>query len=321
MLSALDSSGLSHWLLGLGAFLVLTLAAFVLLIVVGYPDPGIYANVVAFAAISGFLVVFYFGMGRGWYRDMLIWLDFDQSLEPQMSTIVPSRRMILLEAIFAAFCVFVNLQVNDAIDLDYSNLMFASIAMFYAIQWLLIVFCIDIVLRQLIVLMRVVQSIRIDLLSAEFYSTLANVLVRHMGLYIFGVCIISLSHIVYTDGALSPGEMLLVMMPWYLPGLIIISLYIIPFNLFRKRMRSKKQQELSSVAAALKGNLEALEHSLLSGESHPSKIDLLFYRDHIQAIREWPFTDRIRALVLFGILPPLTWVIAALIEIMIEGAI
>ena len=158
-------------------------------------------------------------------------------------------------------------------------------------------------------------------MNAEFYSILANAMVRHVGLLIFGLCIISISYIVFTEGELGAGEMMLLMMPWYLPALIIISLYIIPFNRFKARMRSKKIQELSSINAALAGNFLALENSLLMGEDHPSKIDLLIYRDRITAIKEWPFTDRIRALVLFGILPPLTWVIAALIEIVIEGAI
>jgi len=150
---------------------------------------------------------------------------------------------------------------------------------------------------------------------------MANVMVRFVGLYIFGVCIILLSNIVFTEGALCTGEMMMIMMPWYLPGLIIISLYLFPYNRFRKRMRSRKSQELNCVSAALDGNLRALDHSLLKDELSPSKIDLLYYQDRIRSIKEWPFTDRIRALVLFGILPPLTWVVAALIEIYIESAL
>ena len=101
----------------------------------------------------------------------------------------------------------------------------------------------------------------------------------------------------------------------------LISLYLFPYNRFRKRMRSRKSQGLNCVSAALDGNLRALDHSLLKDELSPSKIDLLYYQDRIRSIKEWPFTDRIRALVLFGILPPLTWVVAALIEIYIESAL
>ena len=176
--------------------------------------------------------------------------------------------------------------------------------------------------RQLICLMSVVQKIRIDLLNADFYSNIANIMVRHVGLYIFGVCIISLSFIVFTEGELGPSEMMVAMMPWYLPGLIIITLYLIPFNHFRRRVHFVKHQELASVASALSGNVHALNKTLLHDEPTPvSKINLLYYQDRIRAVREWPFTDRIRALVLFGILPPLTWVIAALIEIMIESSL
>ena len=38
-------------------------------------------------------------------------------------------------------------------------------------------------------------------------------MVRHVGLYIFGLCIVSLSNIAYTEGELGVGEM---MLPWYL---------------------------------------------------------------------------------------------------------
>ncbi|MBL6688893.1 MAG: hypothetical protein ISP91_00730 [Pseudomonadales bacterium] len=240
---------------------------------------------------------------------------------PLTTLVEPSRVVTILELIVAAFCVLVNVSINDSIEWDYSAVLTVTLVTFYGIQWILIVLCIDIVLRQLIALMRIVRDIRIDLLSADFYSNLANVMVRHVGLYISGICIVSLSYIVFTEGELTAGEMMVLMMPWYLPGLFIISFYIIPYNLFRKRMRSAKAKELSSVAAALNGNTGALKQTLLAGEEIPSKIDLLFYRDRIDAIKEWPFTDRIRALVLFGILPPLTWVIAALIEIFIEGAL
>jgi hypothetical protein len=292
-----------------------------MLIVVSYPDPDMYRNSIAFTAISSFFLIFYLAMGRGWHRDLLGFLSFDRSLGKVISVIEPDNRMIVVEMLVAAICVYVHLQLNDMVNIWHSKLLFGGIVFFYYVQWILIIFSIDVILRQLVCLVRIVDRIRIDLLNTEFYSTLANAMVRHVGLYIFGLCIVSLSNIAYTEGELGAGEMMLMMMPWYLPSLVIISLYVIPFNRFKDRMRSEKAQELNSVNAALSGNTKALESSLLKGEHHPSKIDLLMYRDRITAVKEWPFTDRIRALVLFGILPPMTWVIAALIEILIEGAI
>ena len=321
VLKQLDRTGLSHWLLGFGAFLTLSIAAIIMPIVVRYPDPDMDRNSIAFTSISSFFLIFYLAMGRGWHGDLLQFLAFDSHLEQAISVIEPGSRMIIIELLVAGICVYVNLQLNDGVNVWHSNLLFGGIVFFFSVQWLLIVFSIDVVLRQLVCLVRIVDQIRIDLLNAEFYSKLANAMVRMVGLYIFGLCILSVSYIAYTAGELGVGEMMLLMMPWYLPGLIIIGLYIIPFNRFKRRMHLKKVQELSSINAALAGNFEALENSLLVGEGHPSKIDLLIYRDRITAIKEWPFTDRIRALVLFGILPPMTWVIAALIEILIEGAI
>lgn len=321
LLRLLDRTGLSHWLLGFGAFLTLTVASFIVLIIAAYPDPNMYKYSVAFCAISSFFLVFYIAMGRGWYRDLLQYIDFDRAIENDIHVIRPARHVVYAELAFAAICAWVNLQMNEAVQLESMPILSGALWVFYFIQWMLIVLCIDLILRQLICLMQVVRHIRIDLMHADFYSALANPMVRHVGLYIFGLCIIALSYIVFTEGALTAGEMMLLMMPWYLPPLIIISLYIVPYSQFRRRVRFRKLQELNAINAALAGNIRALDNTLLREEAIPSKIDLLYYQERISSIREWPFTDRFRTLVLFGILPPLTWVLAALIEIAIEGAL
>ena len=320
-LRALDHTGLSAWLLGFGSLLALTLLAFVVLILVRYPNPDMYRNSIAFCAIISFFLIYYFSSGRGWHQDMLKFLAFDSSLGDCFRQLEPSRLVVSVELLLALVCASINLQLNN-LPLDYSPIFALTITSFYFLEYVMIVFCADILVRQLVCATRVARRIRLDLLAADFYSTLANVMVRHVGLYIFGMCIISLSYIVFTEGALGTAEMLLAMMPWYLPGFLVISLYLIPFNQFRKRLHSCKQQELNSIASALGGNQQALDQTLLADEPRPvSKITLLYYQDRIRAIREWPFTDKIRALVLFGILPPLTWVIAALIEIMIESSL
>ena len=308
-------------MLGLGCLLVLTTLAFIMLIVSRYPDPGFYANSAAFTAIISFFLVFYFSLGRGWHRDALKLLEFDPNLKSAFSVIEPARKLVYAELLIALICSWVNLRLNAAFDAFSDRGLYAGVWLFYFLQYIFVVFYLDVAMRQLISLMRVTGQIRIDLLDSEFYSTLANSMVRHIGLYIFGVCILTLSYSVFTDGELTTTEMMFIMMPWYLPGLIIISMYLVPYSRFRRRMRYYKLQELNSVSAALNGNINALQHSLLWDEVVPSKIDLLYYQDRIRDIKEWPFTDQIRALVLFGILPPLTWVIAALIEISIEGAL
>lgn len=321
LLRQLDKSGLSHWLLGLGCMLVLTTAAILMLIVSRFPDPEFYRNSVAFTAIISFFMVYYFGMGRGWHRDAIRFLEFDSSLDPTRTISEPGRTIVYVELGLAVIFAYVNLTINAAIETLQERNIFFGVLTFYIIQYTLILFSLDIILRQLRSLNYIARNIRIDLFNGDFYSTLANVMVRNFGLLIFGVCIITTSYIVFTEGELTTFEMMIVTMPWYLPGLIIIAMYLVPYNRFRKRMHVQKQQELNCVAAALNGDLQALQSSLLKDDPQPTKIDLLYYYDRIQRIKEWPFTDRIRIFVLFGILPPLTWVIAALIEISIEAAL
>jgi heme/copper-type cytochrome/quinol oxidase subunit 4 len=54
VLIQLDRTGLSHWLLGFGACLILTIIAIIMLIVGRNPDPDMYRNSIAFTAISSF---------------------------------------------------------------------------------------------------------------------------------------------------------------------------------------------------------------------------------------------------------------------------
>ena len=120
LLSAIDKSGLSHWLIGFGFFLAMAVTSFFLLILQRYPDPAMYQNGVAFSAICGFFITFYFGMGRGWYSDMLEFVRFDNSLVPLTTQIEPSRVIIVLEMMVAALCVYVNVNLNDNISWDFS---------------------------------------------------------------------------------------------------------------------------------------------------------------------------------------------------------
>ncbi|XOV86694.1 MAG: hypothetical protein ACFHX7_17200 [Pseudomonadota bacterium] len=45
----------------------------------------------------------------------------------------------------------------------------------------------------------------------------------------------------------------------------------------------------------------------------------MYYEDRIKNIWEWPFEAHIRRLVIFVLLPPLTWILAAAVEILFEN--
>jgi hypothetical protein len=321
LLTWLDRTGMPSWSLGIACFIVLTLLAFVMLIVMRVPDPDIYRNSVAFVAIVSFLLTFYFRMGRGWHTDLLRFLEFDGTLGSSLDLLEPGRKTVVAELLLAGISTSINMMLN--IGAGFSSPVFqGTVFAFLFLQYAIAIFCVDIVCRQLAALVQIVKTIRIDLLETEFYSSLANAMLRFVSLYIFGLCIITMSFLVFTEGEDDAPRMLLIMMPWYLPGMVLMSLYLVPYNIFRKRISKVKSLELNRVAEALKGNRDLLKDSLISDDTDRlTTIDLLYYRDLIRGVREWPFTNRIRSLVLFGILPPLTWVFAALVEILIEGVL
>jgi hypothetical protein len=317
----LDQTGLPAWQIGVTSFFVLSVIGILVLVASSYPDPGMYSNVVAFNAIVNYLLVFYLELGRGWHKDFQRMLEFDQSLYDVSRIMTPSKGILMAEILLAIVSAFVNLQLNNLSERGYA--LFTSLGMLMLfLQYILAIFIVDLFSRQLLMLNRIVKEIRLDLLNTEFYSSLADTMFRFLRLYIFGLCIVAISFNIFDAESGGFNQLLISMMPFYLPGLLMMGLFLIPFNGFKSRMRLVKSIELNHVLRAMAGDKAHLKASLIGADADKlSMVDLMYYEDRIRKIKEWPFTDRIRSLLLFGVLPPLTWVIAALIEIFIEGVL
>jgi hypothetical protein len=321
-LTMLDRTGLPSWQLGLSAFLFLALFGLSSLVISRVPNPSLYPIVVAFVAIISFFLVLYLETARGWYSDLLEVLEFDSSLIDVQSILEPSQRVRRLQYVVAFICAVINMQFNDLILVEMEYVFFAGFGLYW-LEYMLVIFIIDVFFRQLRCLNAVSTRIRISLLEADHYAVLANPMLRFLRLYIFGLCVIFASYTVFTSGELAFSALLVLMMPFYLPGLFMLSLFMLPYNRFKRRIHVAKTIELNHVHRALvKGDKAHLESSLIGEDADKlSRVDLLYYSERISKIKELPFTDRIRGMLLFGVLPPLTWVIAALIEISIEGAL
>lgn len=318
----LDRTGLPSWQLGLSAFLFLALFGLSSLVISRVPNPSLYPIVVAFVAIISYFLVLYLEMARGWYGDLLEVLDFDSSLIDVQSILEPTARVRWLQYGLALICAIINMQFNDQIMVGLNFIFFVAVGLYW-LEYLLVIFCIDVFFRQLRCLSEVSKRVRISLLEADHYAVLANPMLRFLRLYIFGLCIIFASYTVFTSGELAFSALLVLMMPFYLPGLCMLGLFMLPYNRLKRRIHVAKTIELNHVYRALvKGDKAHLQSSLIGEDADKlSRVDLLYYSERIGKIKELPFTDRIRGMLLFGVLPPLTWVIAALIEIFIEGAL
>lgn len=321
-LTLLDRTGLPSWQIGISAFLALAIFSVISLVVARVPNPSLYPIVVAFVAIIVYFLVLYLELARGWYQDLLKLFEFDGSLISVESILKPSRRWRWLEISLAVVCAIANTWLSEPIEVAFTYLYLVSLSL-YILQYLFMIFCLDVLFRQLLCLQEVSSKIRISLLEADHYAVLANPMLRFLRLYIFGLCIIFTSFTVFTSGELGFSEMLLLMMPFYLPGLIILALFMLPYNRFKRRIHVAKTLELNHVHRALvKGDKAHLASTLIGEDIDKlSRVDLLYYEERIARIRELPFTERIRSMLFFGVLPPLTWVIAALIEISIENSL
>ncbi|MBF69264.1 MAG: hypothetical protein CMQ29_16440, partial [Gammaproteobacteria bacterium] len=83
-----------------------------------------------------------------------------------------------------------------------------------------------------------------------------------------------------------------------------------------------KTVEINIVRRALRGDRDGLSASAFGTELTTFSVaELMYYEDRIRAVWEWPFEAHIRRLVIFGLLPPLTWMLAALVEIVFESAL
>ncbi len=321
LLSWLDQTGLPSWQLGLSVFLLLALFGLTSLVLSSVPNPEMYPITVAFVAIIAYFLVLYLELARGWYRDYVDILEFDDRLISIQSILEPSVRTRWLETVFAFICATINVQFNDTIQ-ELGFVYYVAWG-FYWLEYMLVIFCVDIFFRQLLCLNEVCAKIRISLLEADVYAVLANPMLRFLRLYIFGLCIVFTSYTVFTSGELAFTVMLIIVMPFYLPGLFMLALFMFPYNQYKHRIHVAKTIELNHVHRAIvKGDKAHLSSSLIGADAAKlHRVDLMYYEDKIRKIKELPFTDRIRGMLLFGVLPPLTWVIAALIEIFIEGVI
>ena len=84
--------------------------------------------------------------------------------------------------------------------------------------------------------------------------------------------------------------------------------------ILRNRIKEEKEKELGIVFQALEGDEEAIKSARIQSRiTQLSIADLLTQRMFIESLWEWPIASHVQKLILFGFLPPITWVLAATI--------
>lgn len=109
----------------------------------------------------------------------------------------------------------------------------------------------------------------------------------------------------------------------FVPGLIatgapMVFMFLLPILPVHHRVVAAKRAELERVSA----EIEVLSPAEGETTAYDRLTPLLTYRREIAAISEWPFDTSVAGrLAIYLIIPPLTWIGAALIEILVDAAL
>jgi hypothetical protein len=113
----------------------------------------------------------------------------------------------------------------------------------------------------------------------------------------------------------------------YIPGTVFTSgpmfaLFLIPVLPLYRRLRDAKNKELLAIDAEILLLRPNSKSALGDLASMANLNQLLLYRREIRQVSEWPFdVPALTRLAFYLVLPPLTWVAAALIENVVDAVI
>jgi hypothetical protein len=173
---------------------------------------------------------------------------------------------------------------------------------------------VSIAISQIVSLIDAAHRIDIDLLQLTRYSAITN-----PGTRAVVVVLVVLSQYPLASLGVESSEQSAALMKLMLFLVIavtpVISLYFYPVVILRNRIKGKKEKELDAVLRSLQGDDEAIKTLSLQSRGAPTSTqDFLTYQMFVESRWEWPIAAHVQKLVLFGLLPPFAWVLAAAIE-------
>jgi hypothetical protein len=157
--------------------------------------------------------------------------------------------------------------------------------------------------------------VRVDLLDLAALQPFARFGLRPAFLLNLGAGLIVLDVVVRTPQ--NTPSALLMFAPVALLGLAAL---LLPCGSVRGQVRQAKVAELGRLRSALGGDPDALRGSPLAAEAgRLSTVDLVVWRDRVEALREWPFDASVlRRFGLYLLIPLASWVGAALVERLVD---
>ncbi|MFT7245375.1 MAG: hypothetical protein ACI82A_002743 [Candidatus Azotimanducaceae bacterium] len=336
-LEQLDKTGIATWKLGLMLMGVAAPVGYVLSMLISGMEPNpvlpsispqaITAITFGFAFITAGTVVSLLAFARSIETDLQALALFDSVIDVSIARLRPKRALrgtcvvlglllgCLLFPILASHGPQLNLTVIEAF-LAYAAggpyMIVGFIIM--PIQGLLMGACWAVGISQINSLIHAARHIKIDFLQLSDYAAIANPGVR-LSIYFISLLSAFPLMILYADDP-ATNAMLMRVLPiivFLAVGVLLPHAY--PVWILKNRIRDKKTAEMGQITRALRGDKEAVKtidiHAL---DAPTTAADLLTHRMFLDSLWDWPIASHVQKLILFGLLPPLTWVVAAMIE-------
>ena len=273
--------------------------------------------------IPGF-VVMYLAMARTTEGDLNALANMDDAVDASILKLNPSRALLTISIIFQLVLQSLVIPTLVAIENGYTileaiviildgghqlifSILFPSLGLILGIGT-------AIVLNQIVSLTHATIHIKIDLLQLSVYSTIADPLVR---LFVYLIPIFSAFPllILYIENPVEAANAVIVALIFLFFVSLVLLAYAYPVWVLRNRIRAEKEVELDLINRCLQGDKEAITkiniHSL---EVPTTATDFLTQRMFIETLWEWPIASHVQKIMLFGLLPPFTWVLASMIE-------
>jgi hypothetical protein len=155
---------------------------------------------------------------------------------------------------------------------------------------------------------------KIDFLQLNDYAAIANPGVR---MFLCSIPFLGLMPLLMLYGDDPGNTAFLTRQSLIMVFIVVIMIlpYVYPVWILRNRIRDKKIAEMDQITLALRGDKETVKTIVIQGLGTPTTTaELLTHQMFLESRWDWPIASHVQKLVLFGLLPPLAWVLAAMIE-------
>ena len=171
--------------------------------------------------------------------------------------------------------------------------------------WVSVTCLVNLLIEYAIIFRRLAQRVSVDIFQTELLAPFSQMAVAFMFTMVGVQAALPLMLIGgFSIVAFLPGWLVI-----FVPMLVLMAVTVLPV---RQRLVEVKRQELRRVNSEIQKVRRAC--SAIVDEA-TGLAPLLVYRREVQALREWPFDiGVIPRIILYLLIPPVTWIGAALIE-------